>query len=245
MRERISEAVESLRAAVSALDPACLSGEEAEGLVKVFSEGERVCQAGRALASERVIALRRWHGAGYRTAASWLAARTKTSLGQAITAVQTAHRLGEFPATRQAFVAGHLSEVQVAEITAAAEADPSAEPALLAAAERETVSGLRERCRAVRAAAASDEAAAERIRAGRYLRHWSDRDGAVRLDARLAPDDGARLVAVLTARAARLADQARRSGQRGGCPVHRGISVTVQRPHYATILPLVSSPLST
>lgn len=214
MSERIEKLVSALREAVSALDPARLSGAHAARLVDVLSEGERVCQAGRALAAGRALQARTWRAAGYRTPAQWLAARTKKTLSAAITTVQTVHRLSEFPATREAFVSGRLSEIQAAEITQAAAADPRAEQGLLAVAARETVAALRDRCREVRAAAAGDEDALERIRRGRYLRHWSDRDGALRLDARLAPDDGARLVAAVAARAARLMDEARRSGQR-------------------------------
>jgi len=136
------------------------------------------------------------------------------SLSQAITAVETATKLSKLPATREAFVAGKLSEVQAAEITAAAAADPTAEGELLRLAAQESVSSLRDRCREVRASVASDEDAGERIRRGRYLRHWSDRDGAFRLDARLAPDDGARLIAAVIARAGELQEEARRSGLR-------------------------------
>jgi hypothetical protein len=214
MTDRIERLIAALRTAVSDLDPERLSAVEAARLVDVLSDGERACQAGRALAAERALRAGVWRAAGYRTPAQWIAARAKSSLSAAITTVQTAHRLTDLPATREAFVAGRLSEVQAAEITAAAASDPSAEKGLLAMASRETVGALRERCREIRAAAAGDEDAVERIRRGRYLRNWTDRDGAVRLDGRLAPDDGARLLTAVTARAARLLEEARRSGQR-------------------------------
>jgi hypothetical protein len=220
MTKRIEQLVAALRQAVSELDPPRLSPVEAARLVEVLSDGERACQAGRALAAERALRTRVWRAAGYRTPAQWIAARAKASLSAAIATVQTAHRLAEFPDTRRAFVSGHLSEIQAAEITAAAAADPASEQSLLAMASRETVGALRERCREVRAAAAGDEDAVERIRRGRYLRNWTDREGAVRLDARLAPDDGARLVAAVTARAARLMEDARRSGQREPAEAH-------------------------
>ncbi|MBI4727889.1 MAG: DUF222 domain-containing protein [Acidobacteria bacterium] len=214
MTDRIGRLVVALREAVSALDPARMPPAEAARLVDLLSEGERLCQAGRALAAARALEARTWRAAGFRTPAQWLAARTKKTLSAAITSVQTVNRLSEFPATREAFVSGRLSEIQAAEITQAAEADPRAEQRLLATAARESVATLRDRCREVRAAAVGDEDAVERVRRGRYLRHWSDRDGALRLDARLAPDDGARLIAAVTARAARLMQEARRSGQR-------------------------------
>lgn len=161
--------------------------------------------------------MRRTRGAkpGIERAAHWTAARTQTTVGAAITSIETAYRLNKLPATREAFASGRLSEVQTAEISAAASADPSAESSLLALAERgETLSVIREQCRQVRASAAGVEDSVERIRRGRYLRNWVDRDGAVRLDARLAPDDGARLLAVVESSAAQLQREARRSGQR-------------------------------
>jgi 5-methylcytosine-specific restriction endonuclease McrA len=121
---------------------------------------------------------------------------------------------GRLPATRDAFVAGRLSEVQATEITAAAATDPDAESTLLAAAEEDTFAELKQQCRQVRASAAGDEDAVERIRLGRYLRNWIDRDGAVRLDARLAPDDGAKFLATVQAGASRLQKEAKWSGQR-------------------------------
>jgi hypothetical protein len=214
MIDRLESLVAALRDLLSELDPRNLSGVDAVRLVEVFSEGERVCAAGRTLAAGRVQRSPEWSAAGYRTPAQWMAAHTKVTLGQAITTLETARRLESLPMTREKFVAGRLSEVQAAEIAAAATAHPRSEDSLLEAAENETVSALRDRCREVRASAHSDEDACERIRRGRYLRHWTDPDGAVRLNGRFAPDDGAKLVASVQARAERLQVEARRTGQR-------------------------------
>lgn len=166
------------------------------------------------MSAGRVAQTAEWRGSGHRTPAQWIAARTQGTLTQAITTLQTAYHLNRLPWTREAFAAGRLSEVQAAEISAAAVAAPDSETSLLALAQQETVAVLREECRQVRTAAVSDEDAGERIRRGRYLRNWIDRDGAVRLDARLAPDDGARLLAVVEAEAVLLGKEAKRSGQR-------------------------------
>jgi hypothetical protein len=214
MLDRLEGLVAALRDLLSELDPRNLSGVDAVRLVELFSEGERVCAAGRTLAAGRVQRSPEWSAAGYRTPAQWMAAHTKVTLGQAITALETARRLESLPMTRERFVAGRLSEVQAAEIAAAATAHPQSEDSLLEAAESETVAALRDRCREVRASAHSDEDACERIRRGRYLRHWTDPDGAVRLNGRFAPDDGAKLVASVQARAERLQVEARRTGQR-------------------------------
>ncbi len=199
---------------MSELSSQALTGPDAVRLVEFFSEAERLCVAGRTVAAGRVQRSPEWHVAGYRTPAQWMAAHTKTTMSQAITSLEIARRLERLPHTREQFVTGKLSEVQAAEITSAAEAHPASEDSLLEAAETETVAALRDRCREVRAAAYSDEDACERIRRGRFLRSWTDLDGAVRLNGRFAPDDGARLLASVQARAERLRAEARRSGQR-------------------------------
>ena len=196
------------------LDVSLLSGEEAAALVDLFAEAERLAAAGRTLAAGRVMETRAWASSGHRSAATWLASRTKAGLHDAISTLETAANLTRLPATRDAFVEGSLSVVQASSISAAALVDPCAEASLLATAATETVASLLEKCKEVTAAAVGDEDAGERIRRGRYLRSWSDRDGAVRLDARLAPDDGAHLMAVVSASAQELQAQARRSGIR-------------------------------
>jgi len=213
MLSTIDEAVDALRRAVAALDGVPLSAADASRVVGSLSQAERICQAGRAMACAAAVRTRAWRAEGYRTPAAWLAAKSQAPLGQAIKGVATAHRLGELPATRAAFLDGRLSESQAGMITQAAAADPCSESSLLDAAGRQSVNQLRERCRAVTAAAVGDEDAAERIRRGRYLRHWVDPDGAIRLNGRFAPDDGAGLTAAVDIAAAKKQDEASRSGQ--------------------------------
>ncbi|MGH2726956.1 MAG: HNH endonuclease [Actinomycetota bacterium] len=154
-----------------------------------------------------------WRNLGYRTPAQWMAMRAQSTLGAAIATLEMGRRLDELPATRDAFASGALSAHQAQEITAAAAADPSAEASLLDAARVESVAGLRERCREVIASsAARDPDLDDRIHRSRYLRHWTDPDGAVRLDARLTPDSGARFIAVVQANGRALREQARRVG---------------------------------
>ena len=214
MLDRLEDLVGELREINSDLDCGSVSGPDAVRLVELFSEAERLCAAGRTLAAGRVQRSPEWHAAGYRTPAQWMAAHTKVTMSHAIASLETARRLETLPQTREMFVTGKLSEIQATEIAAAAQADPGSEGSLLEAAESETVGALRDRCREVRAAALSDEDACERIRRGRFLRHWTDGDGAVRLNGRFAPDDGARLLASVRARAEQLQARARRGGQR-------------------------------
>ena len=85
----------------------------------------------------------------------------------------------------------------------------------MAAAESETLPALQERCRAVRAEGAAGLEGYERVRKSRYLRHWTDAEGAFRLEARLCPDEGAKVLAALGAPSAadlRLGPAARGGG---------------------------------
>jgi len=214
MFEHVRDAITTLRSALSEIDPRQVSAEQAVELVQLFTEAERVCAAGRTLAVRRVEETKAWQRHGHRTAAHWLAATTGTSVGQAVGVLETARRLEDLPATREAFSGGRLSELQTREISAAAP-DPRAERALIATAQTQPVSALREECRKVRASACNDEVEAhEAIRRRRYLRHWSDGDGAVRLDARLTPDAGAAVIAAIDARRDRIFSEARRAGRR-------------------------------
>jgi hypothetical protein len=212
MCESLDRLVDALGSAVSSLEPSSLSAADAVRFVDLFSRIERLGAAGRTLAAGRVAATGAWRASSHRSAAHWLAARTRQTVADAVASLQTATAVTELPATGDALRSGVLSGVQAAEITAAATADPAAEGSLLVLAEEASLTELRDRARVVRAAAASDEDATERIRRGRYLRHWTDTEGALRLDVRLAPDDGAQLLAVVETRAGELADEARRSG---------------------------------
>jgi hypothetical protein len=212
MCETMDELLTALRRIVARTETDRPSADDAVRSLDAFAEIERVAVAGRTFAAARVAETRAHFGFGYRTSGRFVASRTGTSVGHAIGAIETAQRLASLPQTKAKFLAGALSESQASEISAAASVDPGAEPSLLAMADQETVNTLRERCREVIAAAIGDEDRAERIRRSRFLKHWTDRDGAVRLDGRFAPDDGARLLAVVQARALKLHAEARRSG---------------------------------
>jgi Domain of unknown function (DUF222) len=105
-----------------------------------------------------------------------------------------------------------LSETQVKEITGAAIIQPEAEQGLVEAAEKQPLNVLKLRCRRVKASGPGLGSTYESIRRGRFLRNWTDGEGAVRLDARLAPDEGARLLAAVTAEGDHVAIEAKRSG---------------------------------
>jgi hypothetical protein len=222
MLQAVLDALTALRKAAAAIDNSRLTGSQAARLVSLFTEGERICASARTRAVRRVEATNIWQRDGHRTAAEWVASNTGTTLGNAIGVLDTARRLEELPATREAFAAGSLSESQAREVASAAYADPKKERALLAVARTKTMKELRAECRAVRLASLPDELAAyEAVHRSRYLRYWSDPDGAVRFDGRMTPDAGASIIAKLDQIQDKLAAAARRSGRHESMAAHR------------------------
>ena len=213
--------VDQLRTVVRELHPRGLSRDEAAELIQVFAEGERLCAAGRTIAARVVERSGAWRADGHRSAAHWVADRTGMAVGQAVGVLETARRLEDLPATRQAFQSGELTETRVKEVASAAAVDRASEKDLLDAARTETVTSLREKCQQVRAQAAIDEKEAYvRIHRRRYFRHWTDTEGAVRGDFRLTPDDGAALIATIRRRQDRLAAEARKAGRKESSEAH-------------------------
>ena len=215
MFERVRNAVDTLKAAARALDPICVDGGDAAALFELVSEGERVCAAMKALMARRVDETGVWRQGGHRSAAHWVAEATGATVGAAARTLETARALDALPETDTAFRAGQLSEVQAAEITTTAVADAGAEADLLEAAGSTSVKGLRDRCRQVRAGAEPDDKAwARRLHVERRAHEWTDADGAYRLEARLAPDAGARFSSAWKAHVDRIFCDARRAGRR-------------------------------
>src|SRR5919197_2087577 len=128
---RLEQVIGILRRAVIGLEPQYLTSEQAQGLVRLFSEGERVCAAGKTMAARRVEGSKVWREQGHRSAAHWVAQATGVSVGAAVGTLETARRLEHLPATAMAFCSGELSEVKTREVAAAAAVDPDSEKALL------------------------------------------------------------------------------------------------------------------
>ena len=126
-----------------------------------------------------------------------MAQKTGTGIGEALGALETSAALECLPATTEALRRGALSSPQVKVIAGAAAVDPRTETRLLEGAATGNLKGLKDAAAQVRAAAhsaAQELARYNTLRAGRALRHWTDPDGAFRLDARLTPDAGAKLL---------------------------------------------------
>ncbi len=204
----------ALRDVVADFEPERLAAEPAVAALELFGEIERLAAAGKALAARQVEVTRAWQGRGTRSAAHFVAATCGSSVRSAVTTLETARALDDLPATAEALRAGRLSTAQASEIVATAGRRPGVEAELVAAAGTETLPALQQRCRAVRAEGAAGPEAYERVRARRYLRHWSDAEGGLRIEARLCPDDGARVIAAIDVERRRIFATARSDGRR-------------------------------
>jgi hypothetical protein len=208
----LKRVADDLRSVLADFEPERVNGPDAARLLERYAEIEKLAAGGKLLAARRVESSNVWRRAGHRSAAAHVAEATGTGLGPAINTLQAGRQLGSLPATDEAMRNGRLSEAQVKEIAGAAIHQPDAEQELVDAAAKQPLTMLKLRCRRVKAGGQDQSTSYEEIRRGRYLRNWTDGDGAVRFDARLTPDEGARLVAAVKAEADRLAQQARRVG---------------------------------
>jgi len=106
-------------------------------------------------------------------------------------------------------------------VAAAATADPSAERRLLDKAQRSSLAELGEECARTRAAAEPDAEARRRaIHAGRFLRTYTDSEGAWNLRMRDNPEVGAGIMAGVDAIRDRLFRAARVEGRREGAEAY-------------------------
>ncbi|MGP8005770.1 MAG: HNH endonuclease signature motif containing protein [Acidimicrobiales bacterium] len=207
---------EALGTLVGSFEPARFSGEDAGDLVKSFSRIERLALAGKTLAATRAAEAHAHRSSGDRTPAQWLARQTGESVGDAMGTLALGEALSSQPGVEDAFRQGKLSKPKARAVTGAVEANPGSEGELLRAAESDTLRQVRDRCARARAQGRSrqDEAdRAERLRRSRSCRTWTDaEDGAFCLQARLTPDDGARVLSALRAESDRVFQRARRAG---------------------------------
>jgi hypothetical protein len=170
----LERAVEAVRHAVRALEPARLAGADAARLTAVAAEGERLLGAAKALLARRTDETRAWRGGRAASVEQWLAETSGCSEGAAREALVTAERIETLPETRDRLLDGRLSIGQAALVSAGAAVDPGAEAHLLRTATRSGMRGLRQEKERVVAAATDEEAAARRARRERHLRTWTN-----------------------------------------------------------------------
>ncbi|HMK62119.1 MAG TPA: DUF222 domain-containing protein, partial [Acidimicrobiales bacterium] len=207
--ERLDQALEIIRAVVAEVDPEQVTGGDASLILERLVKIERAVAAGRLGFAGRSAQCMTWRQEGHRSAADWLAQKTKSSVSEAISTLETAKSLPDLPTTMEAFRQGSLSMPQVREIAAAATVDPSSEKDLLEAAGYLSLKGLQYRARLVKATAVDEAKRAAGLHRGRFFRHWLDSEGAFNLRARMSPDSGADVLAWVRMRAEFVADEAR------------------------------------
>ncbi len=217
--ESVTEAISLLESFVSSFEPRRYSGEDAAVLIERFSRGEHLCATGKALAAKRATEADCHRRDGARSAAEWLSKKTGESVGASAGALALADQMEDHPVLDDALRTGELSTSRARQVAGVLKLDPDSSEELVEAAKDPTESHrqLADRCLRAKAKARSTEdalAAYERIRDSRYLRHYTDSDGAFRLEGLFTPDAGAKVLAALRPARTALFDEARRLGIR-------------------------------
>jgi hypothetical protein len=218
----VEDAVAALETAVAGLDAACVPPADAARLVAAFVKGERVCGAGKALCATRVADSKIWRDEGQRSPGAWLAKQAGTTITDADATIETARRMEDLAGLDEAYRCGRVSDVQAKEIASAAAGSPDAEAELLELAATDTLVGLRDACRRVKATGAADELARHRaMRARRCFRTWTDAEGMGRGELRMLPEQLAWLRGRLEPFEATIFKAARAEGRRESYDAYR------------------------
>ena len=217
--ESVTEAISLLESFVSSFEPRRYSGEDAAVLIERFSRGEHLCATGKALAAKRATEADCHRRDGARSAAEWLSKKTGESVGASAGALALADQMEDHPVLDDALRTGELSTSRARQVAGVLKLDPDSSEELVEAAKDPTESHrqLADRCLRAKAKARSTEdalAAYERIRDSRHLHHYTDSDGAFRLEGLFTPDAGAKVLAALRPARTALFDEARRLGIR-------------------------------
>ncbi len=213
LRSRFSSAISLLEELVAELDPDLLTGADA---VAVFDDAVRIERLGgvaRLRLAKRIESSGVCGENGHRSAAELIAEHSGTDVGSARGTLELAQQLDACPATADALADGSLSSLQAKEIAGAATLNPTKENELIDTARRQPVKTLRNECRRAKASSAASDPMAtyKRIHKGRFLRHWTDEEGAFCLKARLTPDRGAKVAAALDSEADTIFEAARKA----------------------------------
>jgi hypothetical protein len=187
---RLQRAAADLEFLEAGLCDDALSPADATSLVSLLGSLEKRCGA---------LALRVARRTGGH-APTLVSVATGTPTGAAKRTLATMERLRALPVLSEAVAKGQVSLDQAAVMAPAVERSPSCAPSLLHAAASGSFEELRkESLRTQRAARCEEDQVQKerRLHAGRRCRVWQSDDGAVCLEARFAPLDGARLMAAL------------------------------------------------
>jgi hypothetical protein len=202
-----------LAACAATFEAGELLASDAAATVKVAARIRNLATTIEMLAAKRVADSPYWKHQGHRTPAEWLAGQTKSTVGEAIGLLDTAVKLGQCPQVDAKVRAGELTGEQSRALARAVSVDPTAETALLNAADSGGLGQLKDRCRAVEHAASDQATRSERIRRNRSFRHWADQDGAFCYRGSTTAEVGAKLLGALAPFEKAAFDRARVEGR--------------------------------
>ena len=208
--------IETLASFVASFEPERYSGQDAAALVRVFAQGKRLCSAGETLAATRAARCHPNLATGHRTPAEWLAATTGDSVGDAISLLKLGEALADQPGVDGALREGKLTPRRATLVSDAVRVNPAAEGDLVEGAGTDTMPTLKKKCQRATSEGRSPAEQARhhhQLHQNRRCRTYTDGDGALRLEAVLAPVTGAELVAALDTQVDRIFRAATGSGE--------------------------------
>ena len=209
----LADAETMLDELLASLEPGTLLGSEAAECLAVAVRVRNKSAAVEGLLARRVADTPAWRAGGARSPAHYLAKVRGSSVSDAAATVEAVAMLDELPAVTEAFKAGKLSGPQLVPVATVAADRPGSEQALLAAAESETVTGLRRRCVAVADTGVDAQARHDRVHAARSLTHRPRIEGGFEMSLRGTNDDLAAILAAIGPHQRAAFDEARRAGR--------------------------------
>lgn len=214
MCERLGQLRDAMGRYAATFDATLVSIEDASVVVAEAAAIERMAATVKGLAAARSAGGAAWKAAGERSAAHHLARTTGMSVGSASEILETVRRMATLPVLDAAARAGNLSPAQIVAVAVAAAVDPSAEQRLVELAQHSSLAESRQECGRTKAVARPDAEAPRRaIHESRYLRSWTDAEGAWNLHMRDNPEVGAEVMAAIDAIRDRLFATARTEGR--------------------------------
>ena len=132
--DKVQRAVDTLREVVHSVAPKSVSGEEAQQLVELFAEAERVVASGIARLTPRVIETGVFAKAGHASGPDWLAAVSGSSAGAARARLAAAERAAIEPDLARPLRDGTLSAPELKVLSDAAVTAPESLPSLVSLA---------------------------------------------------------------------------------------------------------------
>ena len=197
VHQDLQDAAALIERANARLAPAELPASEADSLIKHYSTIERLGGFGVATLSARVEDPEK------------VARVTGTSIGKARDAIATGGTLQSSPVLKSALEKGAVSLDQATEIARAEAAAPGSASELVKLAKEESFHVLRDQARKMKLEAEQHRDLADRQRAARKARSYSDPLGMVHIHIELEPHVGAPIVSRAEAEAQRLAREAK------------------------------------